>query len=101
MEKGGRAACDGGKSVGRAECSGIAPRRCARSSIKNEGMCADTDCATQLRIGRALLAGRGMRRLFVLLRLLGQDMAKCVHGRALLSKQQGEGKQQREQKTHG
>lgn len=42
-----------------------------------------------------------MRRLFVLLRLFGQDMAECVHGRPVLRKQQGEGEQQREQEAHG
>ena len=101
LEKGGRAACDGGKGVNRAECSGMVPRRCAGNGINSEGMCAAAECAAQLRIGRALLAGRGMRRLFVLLRLFGKDVAECMHGRALLCKQQGEGEHQGEQKACG
>lgn len=101
FEKGGRAACDGSKGVDRAECSDIVLRCLAGNSDKNEGMRAAAECATQLRIGRALLAGRRMRRLFILLRLFGQNMAECVHSRALLRKQQGEGEQQREQETHG
>lgn len=101
LEQGRRAARDGGKGMKRAERSGIVLHRCAGSSFNSERMRAAAECAAQLRIGRALLAGRGMRRLFVLLRLSSQNMAECVHGRAVLRKQQGEGEQQREQETHG
>ncbi len=101
LEQGRWAARDGGKGMERVKRSGILLHRCAGSSFNSKRMCAAVECATQLCIGRALLAGRGVRRLLFLWHLSSQNMAECVHGRAVLRKQQGEGKQHREQETHG
>ena len=58
-----------------------------------EEMESAAERAAKLRVGCALLAGRGMMGLFIMLRLLFQRMAQRVCGSVLLREQQGEGKQ--------